>query len=381
MKPRAIHFVSAVLVGLGIGVMIYRFAILGLFWSGGAKWLFPAIATGLVAAGFSLQAKDTTSERPAMTTRIALAIVGIGAAMGVLYLIVPTLDRIPLERRELPGFSFEMPTAKPDVERLDYGTGTITWKELGGANAVVSVTWQTGTASKEDLEIGMKALGNELGGHTPTALTMTGPNGSAVDSMMVDTNKGVPLRMSVLPCGNRGIIMMSIGASGIETVHARMLTTFRCTPDAAQESVKPGTIRVAISLPGWVATEKLPGQVSLVDATDRQLLIMREISASHDKLEQVIVPLLNAFGANVTAKTAVGDRVPFSGTLAGERLEGWARRIACPTHNVLLLAMTRTVEDADAAWVAASNAGCLRPGETPPTWPDAPAEADAPAQP
>lgn len=371
MQPRAIHFVSAVLVGLGIGVFAYRFAILGFMWQGEAKWLFPAIGAGLVAAGFKLQSTDTQSERPAVATRVALAIVGITASMGLLFLIVPPLSDISLARKAMPGFSFDAPTAKADIEVVDYNTGTITWKKLGGANAVVSITWQVGSASKEDLELGMKALSSELGGGTPMYLTMEGPNGTQVDTVTVDTNKDVPLRMSVLPCGSRGVILMSIGEKGIESVHARMLKTFACTPDAAKESTEPGIVRVAISLPGWHTNEKEIGQITLMDPTGKALLVMREISKTQVDLPALVTPMLNAFGGNVSAKTAIGDRVPFSGTLEGEKVEGWARRIACPTHAVLLLGLANTVEDADAAYNASSNAGCLRDGEKPPVWPEA----------
>ncbi len=378
MKPRAIHLVSAVLVGLGIGVMIYRFAILGLFWSGGAKWLFPAIATGLVAAGFTLQAKDTTSERPAMTTRIALAIVGIGAAMGLLYVLVPTLSRIALETRTVQGFSIDTPRAKPDVERGDYNTGTVMWKEVGGANAVISVSWQGGVASKEELEIGMNALAGQVGANgSPRTLEMPGPNNTKVDSMVIDTNKGVPLHLSLLPCGTRSVLVMTIGDAGIQTVHARMLTSFRCTPDATKEQSSPGIVRIALSLPGWWVSEKDMGQVTLTN--DRALLIVREITQSDTKLEEVVVPLLNAFGGKMVAKPAVGDRIPFSGTLEGEQIEGWARRIVCQKHNLLLMAMSTDADGAEEAYVQSSNAGCLRDGETPPVWPERP--ADAPAAP
>jgi hypothetical protein len=102
---------------------------------------------------------------------------------------------------------------------------------------------------------------------------------------------------------------------------------------------------------------------------------MREIAASDTELEEVIVPLLNAFGGKVTKKPMIGDRVPFVGTVDGEPIEGWARRVVCPTHSVLLLAVANTHEASEATYTASSNAGCLRPGETPPMWPDAPVPA------
>lgn len=381
MQPRAIHYVSAVLVGLGIGVIAYRFAVLGFFWNGSPSFLFPALGSGLVAVGFAIQAKDTQGERPRVATRIALAIVGIAAAMGVLYVVVPPLSRIVLARTQLPGFSFELPTAKPSVDNRDYNTGTITWKELGGANAVLTVSWQTGGATTQDLEIGMKAVADKIGTGSAVHTTMSGPGGKSADTMIVDTDKGVPLRMTMLPCGNRGVLVMSIGAAGIEEVHERILPTFVCTPDAAKEQTAAGEIRVALSLPGWSISEKEVGQVTLMDPEEKAILILREISASDTKLEDAIVPLFNAFGGQVTEKPRVGDRVPFVGTIDGSQVEGWARRVECKTHHVLLIAMASTAADAEAAYVASSNAGCLRDGEKPPVWPEAPAAPadDAPA--
>lgn len=370
MRPRALHFVSAALVGLGLGVFVYRFAVLGFWWQGGAKWVFPAIGSALVVAGFKLQSLDTQSERPPVTTRIALAIVGLGAAMGLLYLIVPPLSAIALTTKTFPGFSFEAPSARPDVEVNDYNAGSITWKQLGGANAVLSVSWQVGTTAKEDLELGMKALAGQVGPHPPVYATMPGPNGTQVESVTVDTDKDVPLRMSMLPCGNRSILLTSIGEDGIDTVHARMLTTFTCTPDPARESAEPGIVRVALALPGWTTTEKQHGQVTLMAPDGKALLVMREIGANQSDLPQFVSKLFNAFGGNTQTKPAVGDRVPFTGTLDNDHVEGWARRVACPTHGVLVIAIAETVEAAEAAYVASSNAGCLRPGEAPPTWPD-----------
>lgn len=377
MQPRAIHYVSALLVGLGIGVIAYRFAILGFFWEGSTKWVFPALGSGLVAAGFALQSKDTQSERPAVTTRIACAIVGIGASMGLLYLIVPTLGRISLERRDIVGLSFELPTAKPDVEVIDYNTGTVTWKQVGGANAVITMSWQVGVITKEDLELAVKALATEVGsGSAPSYIQMAGPNGSKLDTMAVETNKDVPLRMTALPCGNRGVFVMSIGAKGVETIHERMLASFRCTPDAAKESVGPGVVRVALSMPGWYVNEKQPGQLTLTDG--QGILIIRELAQNQDKLQDMVVPLLRAFGGTAETRAPKGDRVMFGGVIEGEHYEGWARRVACPTHGVLLLAMAGTAEGAEAVYLASTNAGCLRDGEKPPEFPDAPPEAPAP---
>lgn len=371
MKPRAIHFVSAVLIGLGIGVFLYRFGVLGLFWQSSLKWVFPAVGAGLLAGGFKMQSLDTESERPAISTRIALALVGIGAAMGLLYLAVPSLARTHLERRELPGFSIEAPTGKPYTEVIDYATGTLTWNQVGGSNAVLTINWQTGHLSSEDLELGMKALAGEIGG-TPQRVTMPGPNGTSVETMKVDTDKDVPAWLSIMPCGNRGMIVMTMGVSGSDELHRRVLKSFVCKPDAAKENVEPGTVRVAIQLPGWWVDEREVGQLTVTDG--KAIIIIREISAQQDKLPELVATMLNAFGGNMKAKPRIGDRVPFSGTLEGEEVEGWARSIQCPTHGVLVMALANTHEDSEAAYVASANAGCLRPGEAPPVFPDAPAE-------
>jgi hypothetical protein len=103
---------------------------------------------------------------------------------------------------------------------------------------------------------------------------------------------------------------------------------------------------------------------------------MREMSADEIKLNELVAPMLNAFGGKVTAGPMIGDRVTFSGSFEGEHVEGWARRVKCPTHSVLFLAMSGTKQGAEAIYVATSNAGCLRPGEKPPVWPDPPAPAE-----
>ncbi|MFN0247835.1 MAG: hypothetical protein ACKV2T_13185 [Kofleriaceae bacterium] len=383
MKPRAIHVVSALLVGLGLGVFIYRFAILGVFWQGSAKWVFPAVGAGLIAAGVKIRSLDGDGEKTPVIASIAMAILGVAGAMGILFALVPTLERASLERRALPGFSFAAPTAKPDVEVLDYNTGVVTWKNIGGANAVMSISWQVGPTSKEDLEVGARALADKVGnGGVPVHTTMTGPDNTNVETIKIDTDKGAPLRMSALTCGSRGVILMSIGAEGIETLHARMLKTFLCTPDPAKETNEPGVVRVAIDLPGWLTSEKAIGHVALTDPEGKIYVLMRELSADETKVGELITPLLNAFGGKITTSMQIGDRVPFSGTIEGEQVEGWARRIPCPTHAILVLAMASTKADAEAGYVATSNAGCLRPGEKPPVWADPPVPpvpADEPA--
>jgi hypothetical protein len=290
---------------------------------------------------------------------------------------VPSLDRVDLQRRALPGFSFETPTKKPDVELVDYNAGTVTWKNIGGANAIVSVTWQVGPTTKEELELGITALASKLGSEgAPVFTTMPGPNNTNVDTVRIDTDKGMPLRMSSITCGVRGVSLLSIGADGIEQVHGRMLKSFLCTPEPAKEVTEPGVVRVALKLPGWTATEKEIGHIALTDPEGGAYLLMREMSADEIKLNELVAPMLNAFGGKVTAGPMIGDRVTFSGSFEGEHVEGWARRVKCPTHSVLFLAMSGTKQGAEAIYVATSNAGCLRPGEKPPVWPDPPAPAE-----
>jgi hypothetical protein len=368
MRSRILHLVAALVVGLGVGALVYRFAILGVRWNGSLRVILPGVAAGLIGAGFTLHAVETKGERPRTSTRIALAIVGISIAMGVLYLCVPSLERMPLERRQLPGFSIDLPTDTPTTERIEYALGQIEFTNVGDARSTVGISWAR-EQSETTLEVALAAVAKLGKVHaTPTPVSFPGPEGMSARTLGIGFDTETPMRMTQLTCGKRTLFIMSFGSAGIESVHRRMLKSVVCTPDAAFENAE-NAVRVVLEMPGWTTVEKSSSVLTLSDG--ESLLVMFEGHPRNWTMVELVAALpvfLHDIGVAV-AKPALIDRIPFEMMVAGAPAVGWLRNVRCSTHGVMLVAIADTEEQAEAIYSASSNARCPRDGEAPSEWP------------
>lgn len=368
---RAVFFVAAACFGAAAGMIAYRFGVLPILWSSSVSWVFPGLAMGL---GFGAQAmlKNQTATRPPLPLLIITGVLAMGAAMGAAFLVLPPLGHAKLTTKQLPGFTVDLPAGKVSQELLDYGLGKYMLKDVAGTNSILSVEWEGGETTREDLELAATAVGPMIGvAGTQKPTQLPGPSGVAVDSVVIDSDKGV-FRMTFVPCGKRHLQVVSLGQTGIDRIHRRVVTSIVCRPDKAQETMEPGLVPLAIELPSWFAIERLPNQVTLTDGTSALLLkAIPGNSATAADIQKLVPAMFTAMGGALETTHQQGDRIEMSGTIEGDHVDGWMRMVRCPSHSIMLLAIANDKAGADAVVTLAQSARCLREDEAPPVWPEA----------
>lgn len=377
-SQRGFYLLASVFAGAAVGLVLYRYGMLPFVWKSKGSFLFPGLAAGLGVAAHSVV--KNRDGRPAFPLLALGGLFGAAAAFGLAFLAVPSLGRAAPTVHELPGFSIGLPPGDvPDQKFFEYDVGKLMVKNVGGSGGVIAVSWEGGAPSREDLELAAKALGPAMGATgVPTIVTMYGPRGTAVDTILIDSDKS-PMRLSFLPCGSRRVMIATMAGSETETVHARALPTLVCKPDPKRETLTPGMVPLVAELPGWFATERDPNQVVLSDGSG--MVLLKTMTASPSGVEDMVVPMFNAIGWKLAVTGHAGGRTLVSGTIEGELVHGWVRSVSCGTQAVMIVALATSLEGADKLATQLQSARCLRHGETPTAWPDPPAEPAAPAEP
>ena len=372
-SPRLPYLVSALCAGAAVALVVYRFAIVGFGWYGSASFLLPALTMGVLAGCAAwVRAQPEPRRWPALPLVFALGIAGAGVAVGVAYLVMPPLAASRLTTRELPGFSFDLPSGQVSRELLEYDMGALQLSDAGGHNAAVAVHWEAGAASADDLEIAGRVLASALGANGETRPTQVpGPGGSPADTIVVASDKG-PLWMTMLPCGKRRIILATIGGgTGVESLHRRIVTSFACKPVAERENARLGEVPIFVELPGWFAAERQPGLLTLSDGN--ALLLVRAMpQAELPHVEKLLPMIFESMGARVEIGSRAGARTNLTATIDGDRVEGWLLPMQCPQRTVVLLGLTPDRAAADDLARKVAGARCLGADEPVQTWPDPP---------
>ena len=380
-SSRGFYLLASVFGGAALGLAAYRFGVLPITWKAKGSFLFPALVVGLSFAAKSV-IKDR-GPRPALPLLIVGTLLGAGAAFGAAYLAVPTVGNARMTTHELPGFSIGLPSGEmSDQKFFEYDVGKIMVKNLAGQGGVVAVSWEGGEPSREDLELAAQALGPTMGATgVPTVTTVSGPRGTAVDTVAVDSDKS-PFRMSFLPCGTRRVMVATMAGKDTAAVHGLVLPTFACKPDPKRETITKGVVPIVAELPGWFATERDPGQVVLSDGVG--MVLLKTIANSPQGVEDMVVPMFNAVGWKLAITGHVDDRSLVSGTIEGQLVHGWVKSVKCSMQAVIVVAIATDLEGANKLATQLQSARCVRHGETPTAWPDPPADpaaAEAPAAP
>ena len=370
-RPDPLHYLGAMISGLGLGLLVYRFAVLGLAWNHSRSWLFPGLAVGAAMIGQQI-ARSRPGPRPPLIGRILVGLAGAALAFGAVRFVVPPLADTRLTVRALPGFSVALPAADQVTEQLDYMTGKVELRNVASMNSGLIVGWSADGGGEESVDVAAKALATTLGAGTTYALIeMAGPQATKVPTILLHTPKG-EMRMSLLPCGKRTITVTSIGTDGSAAVHARVLTSIVCTPDAALEVRPDGALRLAIDLPGWQAHEKLPSQVTLFDPTGTVGVLLSEQQNTTVPLVKMANALLPTLFDGVKVGAADQGFIAFSATSDGAPLTGWIADRTCPTHRVFIVMFADASGDDTALRAAVRGAHCLGPKDPLTSWPDAP---------
>ncbi|HEY5922205.1 MAG TPA: hypothetical protein VIV11_11065, partial [Kofleriaceae bacterium] len=224
---------------------------------------------------------------------------------------------------------------------------------------------------------------------SPSITTLRGPNGEAVKTAIVDAGNRGKLTMSSLSCGTRNIMVATMGHHDeVATLHQRVVASFTCKPDPAQEPAATLHFPLVLDLPGWYAEYHEADQIGITDGENGHLTLRTMPRTLNVDLAQVVKPMFEAAGAqNVEVGVMRDGRIPIKVAVDGETALGWVKHVKCPTTDAFVIAIASDDATADLLHQRVSEARCIAKGEPPQQWPpappaapDEPAEAPAPGQ-
>ena len=318
-----------------------------------------AVATALAAMSAAafvlafLHTPDSNAESRADTTQIAGKLRGLEFSM-----------------RELPGFSIFVPAGEVVAHQAGYQTGKLVVRNTDPANAfLISVSWAGGNVSRATLLAAADQLATIPGAQgASTLVQMPGPQGRPIDTLLLKAND-TSLRVAHVECGQRYIQLGAMGEPAAEAIYGRMLASIVCTPIPAQEVAATWSVPIVLDLPGWHAVARFPARLALSDGTSTLVLI--QVSNKMD--DAILMMIVKAMVPDVAPGVREHDRLSFSGTLEGNRIDGWTAQLRCESQAVVLIAFAPDESTATRAAAVLGSARCLRKAEAAQVWPDAPA--------
>lgn len=375
MSSRAAYIIASIAWGAAIGILLYRFGVLGLAWSSSSNFVFPAVAAALFITGRTLtRDEDAPSNKLPL---IGAGVVGVGAAIGIAFLAVPPLAQSRLTTHAFPGFTLDLPSGDIKSEDHSYATGKLMIAKNGGTSVFV-VQWEPGGKLEPDeLKMAAAAIAPALGGSAgPSSVTQI----AGVDTIRFGSDKGL-FELSMIPCGVRHVMIATGGASGTEALHQRILASFACHPDPAQETTSASLpFPLVLDLPGWKVLTRDGSQLQLTD--NKAVLILQPVSRDVDMdIIKMIAPMFKAQGMDVETGAIDHGRVPLKLSQGSDVSLGFAQMIRCATATAMVIALAEDQPTVDALQAQVAAGHCLKPGEKPPEWPDAPKAPDAPDAP
>jgi hypothetical protein len=283
---------------------------------------------------------------------------------------------ITYQRRQLPGLSIELPV-HPAItsrgEQLDYRTGAVSLGGDVGGPVVVIVQWMAGAKlGPDELALLLGAAGKALHGSAESVTGLIGPDRQPVDSVLINSD-GVAIWVTQLPCEGRNVLVASSAPTDARAFQQRLIASLVCTPDpAAEQRLAVTSVPLALSLPGWYATDRSDNQLQLADGASFLMLVPMPRTTS-TKLAEAIAPLLEqAVKGAIKVTAGDGGRVGLAGTIDGQAVVGWARLVACPTAKIIAIELSPDQPRAEAVEQAVAAAPCLGDDQPAPTWPDPP---------
>lgn len=372
---------AALMWGIALGGLVYRYVMLPFEWSSSWSHLLPGALIGLSVAARQLlrqRGGGAHRERPAFAWLLGLGVVGAALSFGLAYIVFPTVDRVSIARREFPGFSIALPQGDTAEHRTDYVSGGFTLKNVGGANVVVAVHWEAGEEMTQDeLKLAADVIAKGLHVKGRSSITvMPGPEGKPAGTILIE---GEPsMLLSQLRCGMRRVFVVTTGGPLPRRLHERILTSFECQPNAALESSAKMEVPFVLDLPNWYLAAREPDLVQLTDGAEA-FLVIRPLggSLSLEKLDYDVLvrSISQAAGVEGRVTKREGDRVWLTMTTDGDSVEGWMRFVKCPTATTLVLALAAESSKLDWLHERVKAARCLRQGEKPQVWAAPPMDA------
>src|SRR5512140_3606999 len=304
MSSRGAYMIASTAWGAALGILLYRFGVLGLTWTSSSNFVFPAVAVTLFITGRTL-----TRDQDAPSNKLPLigaGAVGVAAAIGILFLVVPPLAQSRLTTHAFPGFTLDLPSGDIRSEDHSYATGKLMIAKNGGTS-VFAVQWEPGGKLEPDeLKMAAAAIAPALGGAAgPSSVTQV----AGVDTIQFSSDKGL-FELSMIPCGVRHVMIATGGASGTEALHQRILASFACHPDPAQEATSASLpFPLALDLPDWKVLTRDGSQLQLTD--NKAVLILQAVPRDVDMdIIKMIAPMFKAQGMDVETGAIDHGRVP-----------------------------------------------------------------------
>ncbi len=354
MSNRAAYALAFACWGAAIGVVIYRVAILGLAGMGDG-YGFLGAAVGLAFLG---RMAVRNQDRPSIPPLLIAGVAGLGLALAATYVIVPPLGSSRLSTHQFPGFTVDLPSGEIRSEDNSYQSGKLALA-INDAPMVALVQWEPGADfSDDELTMIATGVGAAAGGIKPGAVTTV----EGVPTVEVSTDKGL-FEVSMKKCGARHVAIATGGGDGIAKLHRRIVASFQCHPDAAQETATASVdFPLALDVPGWQQVVHDNQQIQL--AKGHALLVLERTTANSDPQSlSVLAPMLKSQGLDVTVGAVVGDRAPMTMKDGDKTLTGFALLKSCSTASGLVFALASDDQSMPMLQQIADSARCLKPGE------------------
>lgn len=370
-------FAASALWGVAIGLVAYRYGVMPFIWPSTMQYFIPGIAVGSFMGGLQLirqRPKPTRRSEPyPVMGMFGLFAVGFVLAFGIMYKAFPTLDRAALTKRALPGFSIALPAGEKATEQVAYATGNVTLKRVGDGTGVVIVQWEPGTALSTDelrqmLPVFAKFITNGAG--TTKVISIRGPDRKPIDTLLFDTDR-VDLELTSVTCGVRHVLVATAATSGIAQLHQRIISSFECHPDAAQES-QSGELGfpLKLDLPGWHVVAK-DGEVTQISNNSESLILRTQAPMAHvPDLADFIKTTFEQMGATVTILEKQDNFIRVKLQDKDSTATGWIALVRCPQAFALVMALVGDDVAGTELYARVKGARCLQPGEAPVQFPE-----------
>jgi hypothetical protein len=279
-----------------------------------------------------------------------------------------------LRQRPLPGFALDLPAGTTVEDGVLYRTGRLTIRGTVPWQFSVQVEWEPGGLfGDESADAFTRLLANvfdaparPLGPRTRSAV----PGAAPTLSWAVAFG---PVRswITQTECGARRMLVMTGGEDvGVDQLHRRVVASFRCRPDPAEERAIDDVPVVFALGPGWFLVSKDPEQLALTNR--RTLVTARPLTRASE--DDDIIGRIKATGGMPGIKIGerVGDDWRIQFLLDGKPSPGWMSLRPCTgTSLILLLSSMDAPGDDGRRWLA--RARCRKPNEKPQSWPSLPA--------
>jgi len=371
----------AICAGLGLGLLVHRYAVLPFVVEGVIPKALVWIAFGLLLGARAAYRAGLGTVTAGIVTpaRVAIGLVAALVGAGAGFVIAPPLGFAPLRPRPLPGFDVSVPSsASVDAKVESYLRGHLTLEGPAGMAGALSVAWSAGALfNADDVQLTMQTFGAMRGAAYGAAIEaeVAVPEALPSRSWSAAVEEG-QIWMTQVMCGARRVQITTAAARGAERLHRRVLGSLRCHPDpAADRSV--GDIPVIFELgTGWSRVPNRGNDLQLTDGTDT-VFAYTASSLPADKIVEVLTKGMPGLHVG----TREGTRWSISVDLDKRSHPGWLRVCDCDRDGQTLIFMWIAGKpDADRArgLQIVQRARCRRIGERPQTWSVAPTDAKVP---